>query len=206
MKSGSSPPWAAVKRDEIAKLPKNRANYIHVVQFLPRANQNLATGMTESRQQPLNEASNRPGVPFCSARSSIRIRGMNSTQSHTVPIRVRYSETDAMGFLHHGNYPAYFEEVRTELFRVNGGNYREMEERGLFFVVVEMNIKYRKPARYDDVLQVTCWLERASAAKLIHGYRVTRDDEVLTEGTTILAMVDANGNVQRIADHMPGLE
>lgn len=145
-------------------------------------------------------------IPFFSRTQSIRIRDMNSNQSITVPIRVRYSETDAMGFLHHGNYPAYLEEVRTELFRVNGGNYREMEERGLFFVVVEMNIKYRKPARYDDVLQVSCWLERTTAAKLIHGYRVTRGDDVLTDATTILAMVDAAGNVQRIADHMPELE
>ncbi len=118
----------------------------------------------------------------------------------SVPIRVRYSETDAMGFLHHGNYPTYFEQARTELFRVNGGDYRSMEEQGMFFVVVEMNIKYRKPARYDDVLDVHVALEKVSAAKLIHSYQVSREGLLLTEGLTVLAMVDAQGQVQRIPE------
>ena len=131
---------------------------------------------------------------------------MSQIRSMTVPIRVRYSETDAMGFLHHGNYPAYFEEARTELFRVNGGDYRAMEESGYFFVVVEMTIKFRKPARYDDVLDVTVMLEKVSAAKLLHSYRVQRGETVLTEGTTVLAMVDRTGQVQRIADQIAGLD
>ncbi|MCA8985065.1 MAG: thioesterase family protein [Planctomycetaceae bacterium] len=131
---------------------------------------------------------------------------MSTILSHSVPIRVRYSETDAMGFLHHGNYPSYFEQARTELFRVNGGDYRAMEEQGLFFVVVEMNIKFRKPARYDDILTVHVTLERTTAAKLQHSYRVTREETLLTEGTTVLAMVDRAGQVQRISNQIAGLE
>ena len=67
---------------------------------------------------------------------------------HEIPIRVRYCETDAMGFLHHANFLCYFEMGRTELFRAQGGDYRKMEEGGHFFVVVEMNVKYRSPARF----------------------------------------------------------
>jgi len=67
---------------------------------------------------------------------------------HEIQIRVRYCETDAMGFLHHANYLNYFEIGRTELFRAQGGNYREMEERGLYLVVVQFACRYHKPARY----------------------------------------------------------
>ncbi len=124
--------------------------------------------------------------------------------SHTTRIRVRYSETDAMGFLHHGNYPAYFEEARTDLFRVNGGDYRAMEERGLFFVVVSMNFRFRNPARYDDFLAVTAKIEKVSAAKLEHSYRVMREETVIAEGSTVLALVDGQGVVQRITADLPG--
>ncbi|MCA8989774.1 MAG: acyl-CoA thioesterase [Planctomycetaceae bacterium] len=130
---------------------------------------------------------------------------MSSITTHTMPIRVRYSETDAMGFLHHGNYPAYFEEARTELFRVNGGDYRAMEEAGLFFVVVSMTFRFRSPARYDDVLNVTVELERYSAAKLEHNYTVRRGETLIAEGKTVLALVDGNGQVQRITEKVPGI-
>ena len=131
---------------------------------------------------------------------------MPSIRSHTTPIRVRYSETDSMGFLHHGNYPAYFEEARTELFRVNGGDYRAMEERGEFFVVVSMSFRFRNPARYDDVLNVTATLEKVSAAKLEHSYRITCGEKLVAEGVTVLAIVDSEGQVQRITDAIPGVE
>ncbi|HBN77234.1 MAG TPA: thioesterase [Planctomycetaceae bacterium] len=129
---------------------------------------------------------------------------MPDITSNTTRIRVRYSETDAMGFLHHGNYPAYFEEARTDLFRVNGGDYRAMEERGLFFVVVSMNFRFRNPARYDDLLHVTATIDKVSAAKLEHSYRVMRGETLIAEGSTVLAMVDAQGVVQRITDDLPG--
>ncbi len=81
-------------------------------------------------------------------------------REHEIPIRVRYCETDAMGFLHHANFLIYFEMGRTELFRAQGGDYRKMEEGGHFFVVVEMNVKYRSPARFDDCSRC----ERGSSA------------------------------------------
>src|SRR5690242_9943096 len=71
----------------------------------------------------------------------VRHLGTFMATEHEIEIRVRYSETDAMGFLYHGNYFAYFEMGRTELLRSHGGNYRQMEEDGLYMVVVNIECK-----------------------------------------------------------------
>lgn len=119
---------------------------------------------------------------------------------HEIQIRVRYSETDAMGFLHHANYFVFFEMGRTELLRAQGGNYRAMEEAGQFMVVVNLECKYRKPARYDDLLTLRTRVARVTQAKIEHEYRITRDGELLTEARSTLACVDRSGQVQRIPD------
>ncbi len=67
---------------------------------------------------------------------------------HEIEVRVRYAETDAMGLLHHANYFVYFEMGRTEMLRASGGTYREMEQAGIFIVVVEADCRYHRPARY----------------------------------------------------------
>ena len=121
---------------------------------------------------------------------------------HTTEIRVRYCETDAMGYLHHGEYANYFEVARTELLRHQGGCYRTLEERGYFLVVAELQTKFRRPARYDDVLCVSTRSAEVSAVKLVHEYRVTRDGELLTEGQTTLACVDRDGRIQRMPDEI----
>lgn len=121
---------------------------------------------------------------------------------HEIEIRVRYSETDAMGYLHHANYFAYFEMGRTELLRASGGNYRQMEEQGEFMVVVSLECKYRKPARYDDVLTLRTRVARVTPAKIEHTYSVLRGDELLTEARSVLACVDRNGAVQRIPESL----
>lgn len=120
----------------------------------------------------------------------------------TVEIRVRYAETDAMGVLHHAQYPVYFEMARTELLREQGGSYRDMEEGGFFLVVAEMSLKYRRPARYDDLLAVTVRTVTISPVKMIHEYEVRRGNELLTEGRTVLACVDRSGQVQRMPDEL----
>jgi acyl-CoA thioester hydrolase len=122
------------------------------------------------------------------------------SSEHEIEIRVRYSETDAMGFLHHGNYFALFEMGRTELLRSRGGNYRRMEEEGLYMVVVSVECKYRKPARYDDLLVLKTRVSRITPAKIEHEYRLYRDGELLTEARSVLACVDRAGVVQRIPE------
>jgi acyl-CoA thioester hydrolase len=124
---------------------------------------------------------------------------------HEIQIRVRYSEADAMGFLHHGNYFAYFEMGRTELLRASGGNYRQMEEAGMLMVVVSIECKYRKPARYDDLLTLKTRVVRVTPAKIEHDYRLYRDGELLTEARSVLACVDRAGCVQRIPEEFERL-
>ena len=119
---------------------------------------------------------------------------------HQIEIRVRYSEIDAMGFLYHGNYFAYFEMGRTELLRAQGGNYRQMEESGLYMVVVSLECKYKKPARYDDLLTLKTRVSRVTPAKIEHEYQLYRGAELLTEARSVLACVDRNGNVQRVPE------
>ncbi len=120
--------------------------------------------------------------------------------THEIQIRVRYPETDPMGLLHHGNYLMYFEIGRTELLRASGGNYRQMEESGLFCVVVKAEISYHKPARYDDLLTLQTTVTRITMAKIEHEYCLSRDDELLAVGKVTLAMVDREGNVCRVPE------
>lgn len=121
---------------------------------------------------------------------------------HNCEIRVRYSETDAMGLLHHANYVTYFEIARTELFRAMGGDYRAMEERGYFLVVVKVECNYKRPARYDDRLTVRARLAQWTGAKLVHEYEVLLDGQLVATGRSVLACVDRAGNVQRITPEL----
>ena len=120
------------------------------------------------------------------------------SSQHELQIRVRYSETDAMGVLHHANYFNYFEMGRTELYRASGGDYRAMEQDGLFFVVVDLRCKYRLPARYDDLLTLRTTLAKIGAVKLEHDYELFRDGEHLASAHSVLACIDRDGKVQRV--------
>ncbi len=119
-------------------------------------------------------------------------------REHTIELRVRYDEVDPMGFVHHSNYLKFFEIGRTELLRASGGCYRQMEEAGQLVVVVRIDCRYRKPARYDDVIRVLTRIHRVTAAKIIHEYVISRGDDVLVDATVTLAVIDRNGVLQRV--------
>lgn len=121
---------------------------------------------------------------------------------HELTIRVRYCETDAMGFLHHSHFINFYEQGRTELLRAQGGNYRAMEESGLFLVVVKLVCHYHAPARYDDLLTLRTKVEVVSAAKIEHSYRLSRGEQLLASATSVLACVDREGKVQRLPESM----
>ncbi|MBX7167025.1 MAG: acyl-CoA thioesterase [Pirellulales bacterium] len=121
-------------------------------------------------------------------------------REHEIEIRVRYQETDAMGVVHHANYFTYFEMGRTELLRANGLAYRAVEEAGLLMVVVRINARFHRPARYDDVLRLCTRTSRVSAAKIEHEYRIFRGAELLAEGASTLACVDREGSIQRVPE------
>lgn len=110
-----------------------------------------------------------------------------------IPIRVRYAETDAMGYLHHSQYLVYFEMGRTELLRKAGISYRSMEESGFYYVVARMEVRYRVPARYDDELLLRTTSERFTRVRVDHSYHLTRGGVLLAEGNSTLACVGRDG-------------
>ena len=119
-------------------------------------------------------------------------------ESHEIPIRVRYAETDRMGLLHHANYFVYFEMGRTELLRRRGVSYREIEDSGHLLVIVDLSCKFKRPARYDDLLTLRTIVERVTHVKIVHRYEVYRDGLLLAEGHSTLACVDREGRPQAL--------
>jgi acyl-CoA thioester hydrolase len=107
-------------------------------------------------------------------------------------IRVRYAETDQMGYLWHGNYALYYEQARTEMIRNLGLSYAELEHLGVMMPVRELQCRYLQPARYDDVLTVTCIVQHMPTAKLFIEYRIYNEANVLlNEGSTLIVFMDA---------------
>jgi len=121
-------------------------------------------------------------------------------KDHEIDVRVRYAETDAMGVLHHANYFIYFEMGRTEMLRSSGGNYRQMEQEGVFMVVVKADCRYHRPARYDDVLKIRTSLTQVTGVRIEHEYHVFREGELLAVGHTVLAVVDRTGKIMPVPD------
>jgi acyl-CoA thioester hydrolase len=113
-------------------------------------------------------------------------------------IRVRYAETDRMGLLHHANYLVYFEQARTELLRQQGLTYKEMEDQGFSLVITQVQVKFKSPARYDDVLTIRTRVARSTPVRIEHHYEVTCDGRTVAEGQTTLACVDRNGKLQAL--------
>ncbi len=93
--------------------------------------------------------------------------------SGEITIRVRYAETDRMGLLHHANYLVYFEQGRTELLRANGLSYKDLEDQGYLLVLTKIEVRYRWPARYDDVLTLKTTAVRTTTVRIDHRYEVS---------------------------------
>jgi len=113
---------------------------------------------------------------------------------HTTQIRVRYGETDAMGYVYYGNYALYFEVGRNETMRNLGFPYGRIEEYGIMMPVVDMHLHYDSAAHYDDLLDITTGILALRAASITFGYIISRatDHQRLVYGTTTLAFVDSN--------------
>jgi acyl-CoA thioester hydrolase len=101
-----------------------------------------------------------------------------------------------MGVAHHATYPIWFEIGRTEMLRARGGNYRDLEAEGVFLAVVRLEVRYRRPARYDDLLTLRTELRLAGPVKIEHTYRLLRDGELLAEAATTLACLDRDGRAR----------
>jgi acyl-CoA thioester hydrolase len=119
-----------------------------------------------------------------------------------ITIRVRYAETDRMGLLHHANYLVYFEQARTELLRAKGMTYRDLEDQGYLLVIAKVEVRYRSPARYDDLLTIRTTQVRTTTVQIEHKYEVYRSELLLAEGSSTLACVDREGRLQRLPDSL----
>ncbi len=125
--------------------------------------------------------------------------GSDASRS-VVRVRVRFCETDLMGIVHHGSYVAYMEVARVEWLRRRGVSYSSWAERGLHLAVVELSLKYRAPARFDDELDVEVRLGESRTASVRFDYRLTRvaDQVLCAEGATRLACIDDSQTLRRI--------
>ena len=110
-----------------------------------------------------------------------------------IQLRVRYAETDQMGYVYHGSYAAYFEVARTESFRELGIRYRDLEAQGVGMPVGELYTRFRRPARYDDLLTIRVMLkELAPGSRVKFEYEIRNEaGELLTEGYTLMVFVNA---------------
>ena len=108
----------------------------------------------------------------------------------TTEIRVRYSETDKMGFVYHGNYPAYYEIGRTELMREFNLLYKDLENQGILMPVKDLGITFTKPAFYDEILTIETSIEKMPAATIRFDYKIFNEsNSLINEGYTILAFI-----------------
>jgi acyl-CoA thioester hydrolase len=125
-----------------------------------------------------------------------------SQHEHTITIRVRYPEVDAMGYLHHSRYLQYFEMGRVELLRSLGYSYAELEKAGIFFAVVKVEVRYRAPARYDEELTLKTKVVKQTTVRIDHEYQLRRGETLLAEASTTIACVRRTGELQPIPDFL----
>jgi acyl-CoA thioester hydrolase len=123
-----------------------------------------------------------------------------------IQIRVRYAETDRMGLLHHANYLVYFEQGRTELLRQQGFSYRDIEDQGFYLVLTKVQVRYKSPAYYDDLLTLRTIVQRMTLVKIEHRYELLRNGTLVAEGETTLGCVDKSGKVQALPDSLRSSE
>ena len=111
---------------------------------------------------------------------------------HTIEIRVRYSETDRMGYAYYGNYSVYFEVARVETMKSLGVSYKELEDSGIMLPVLEYSIKYFKPAYYDDLLTVKTIIPEEPGVRIRFLYETYNQSGVLlNKAETSLVFVDS---------------
>ena len=122
--------------------------------------------------------------------------------SHEITIRVRYAETDRMGLLHHANYLVYFEQGRTELLRDLGLSYKELEDQGYLLVLTRVEVRYRRPVRYDDLVTLRTIVERTTAVRIDHRYEARVGGELTAEGSSTLACVTREGRPQPLPEFL----
>jgi len=130
---------------------------------------------------------------------------MKVLAEHSLQIRVRYPEVDAMGYLHHSRYLQYLEMGRIELLRSRGHSYAQIEQQGIFFVVIKVQINYKAPAKYDEDLTLITRVIKQTHVRFDHAYELRRGNTLLAEATTTIACVDRTGQLIQIPESLSTL-
>jgi acyl-CoA thioester hydrolase len=108
-----------------------------------------------------------------------------------ISFRVRYSETDQMGVVYHGNYAQYFEMGRVEWLRQLGTSYKEMEENGIMLPVISLHVDFKKPAVYDDLITVRTILKKTPSVRIEFDFKIRNEmGEILVLANTVLVFMD----------------
>lgn len=116
-----------------------------------------------------------------------------------IPYRVLYGDTDCGGVMYYGNYLRLFELGRTELMRTIGLTYKEIEEKeDIILPVIETFIKYKSPAKYDDLLIINTYLKEVKSHKIVFEYKIFRNNTLLVEGYTVHIPINKNGKIVRL--------
>ena len=125
----------------------------------------------------------------------------------TVNIRVRYAETDQMGYVYYGNYATYYEVARVESLRNIGFNYKELEEEGIMLPVLENHSEFIQPGKYDDLLSINVSIKEKPGVRIAFHYDIYNGNETLIHrGVTKLAFVSVKtGKPCRPPDHLQEL-
>ena len=122
---------------------------------------------------------------------------------HTIELRIRYGETDRMGYAYYGNYATYFEVARVEMLRSLGVTYKHLEDEGVLLPVVNFSIRYHAPAHYDDLIRIETTIKELPTARLGFEYRTYCHEKLLNEAQTDLVFADAsNGKPMRCPAHI----
>ena len=121
------------------------------------------------------------------------------TVSETL-VRVNYSETDQMGVAYHAQYLVWLDVARTEHLRGCGASYRDLETAGLRLAVSELAIRYRQPARFDDLVRVRCWVREVATRRVTFGYAVehAEDGRLLATASVALLALDTSMALTRL--------
>jgi len=115
--------------------------------------------------------------------------------TNEVKLRVRYGETDQMGYVYYGNYAQFFEVGRVEWLRNLGVSYKKLEESGLMLPVLKLNVNFLKPAMYDDLLTIITTLKKNPLVKIEFDFEIFNENkELLTTGYTSLAFINMQNN------------
>lgn len=122
--------------------------------------------------------------------------------SSVTSMRVRFAETDLMGIVHHASYLLYFEAARVEWLRRRGVVYTDWAARGWHLPVVEANVRYASPARFDELIDVEATLTELLTVSMRFQYRIHREGRLLAEGFTRLAAIDGSHKLLRIPGEM----